>query len=130
VESSSLEIFKTCLGAFLWDLLQGSCFSTGIDLMISRGPHSSAIQLTISFVRFLLLNSEVTPQGLKPSTAQLCLKNKLMLLPKPIFLHSPAYPHPPQGTVCKHTQRAQQTRCAVSTYLQHRAVNAERLIGG
>jgi len=31
VESPSLKIFKTLLDAFLWNLLQGACFSGGLD---------------------------------------------------------------------------------------------------
>lgn len=39
-----------------------------------------SIKLTINFFRFFLGYSEVTPQGLKPNTAELCLKNNLKLL--------------------------------------------------
>ena len=38
VESPSMEILKTHLGAYLCNLLQQTCFSRGLDLMISRGP--------------------------------------------------------------------------------------------
>ena len=38
VESPSLEIFKTCLDAYLCDLVWGSCFGRGLDSMISGGP--------------------------------------------------------------------------------------------
>ena len=38
VESPSLEIFKIHLDAYLCNLLQQTCFSRGLDLMISRGP--------------------------------------------------------------------------------------------
>jgi len=34
----SLEIFKTHLDSFPCNLLQGTCFSRGLDWMISRGP--------------------------------------------------------------------------------------------
>ena len=37
-ESPSLEIFKTHLDSFPCNLLQGTCFSRGLDWMISRGP--------------------------------------------------------------------------------------------
>lgn len=38
VECSSLEIFKTCLDAYLCNLLQGAWFGMQLDSMISRGP--------------------------------------------------------------------------------------------
>ena len=38
VKSPSLEIFRTCLGTFLCDLLQQTCFSRGLDCRTSRGP--------------------------------------------------------------------------------------------
>lgn len=31
-------IFKTCLDAYLCNLLKGSCFSGGLDSVISRSP--------------------------------------------------------------------------------------------
>ena len=37
VDSPSLEIFKTYLDTYLCSLLQGVCFTGGLDL-ISRGP--------------------------------------------------------------------------------------------
>lgn len=39
-----------------------------------------SIKLTISFFRFFRGYGKVTPQGLKPNTAELCLKNNLTLL--------------------------------------------------
>ena len=39
VDSPSLEIFKTCLVAYLCNLMLGACFAGGLDLMmIARGP--------------------------------------------------------------------------------------------
>ena len=38
VDSPSLEIFKTHLGAYLCNLLQGACFAGELDLRISGGP--------------------------------------------------------------------------------------------
>lgn len=35
VESFSMEIFKTHLFAYLCDLLQSTCFSRGLNMMIS-----------------------------------------------------------------------------------------------
>jgi len=35
VESPFMEIFKTCLDAYLCDLLQGTCFSRGLALIVS-----------------------------------------------------------------------------------------------
>ena len=35
VESPSMEIFKTYLDAYLCDLLQGTCFSRGLALIVS-----------------------------------------------------------------------------------------------
>ena len=37
VESPSLGIFKTCLDAYLCNLLSGTCFSRQLGSMISRG---------------------------------------------------------------------------------------------
>ena len=33
-----LEIFKTCLDAYLCSLLKGACLAVGLYLMTSRGP--------------------------------------------------------------------------------------------
>lgn len=38
MESSSPEILKTCMDAYMCDLLQGNYFSRELDSMISRGP--------------------------------------------------------------------------------------------
>ena len=38
VESPSMEILKTHMKSFLCNLLQGTCFSRGLDWMILRGP--------------------------------------------------------------------------------------------
>jgi len=43
VESPSLEIFKTNLDAFLFNLLQGSCFRKGLDQMIPSNLYDSVI---------------------------------------------------------------------------------------
>jgi len=41
VESPSIEIFGTCLDAFLCNLSWGTYFSRGLDEMISRDPFQS-----------------------------------------------------------------------------------------
>lgn len=38
VESSPLMIFRTCLDAYLCDILLGTCFIRGLGLMVPRGP--------------------------------------------------------------------------------------------
>ena len=59
---TSPEMFKTFLRAFLCNLLQGTCFSRELDLMISRGPFKP---LPFCDFIFLCLPHEISVQVLK-----------------------------------------------------------------
>ena len=78
VDSPSLEIFKTCLDAYLCSLLQGACFGRGVwTSMVSRGPFQplqfcDPVTSTVIFeLFFLVLHSSVLMKEKSPEYAEI-----------------------------------------------------------
>ena len=78
VDSPSLEIFKTCLDAYLCSLLQGACFGRGVwTSMVSRGPFQplqfcDPVTSTVIFeLFFLVLHSSVLMKEKSPEYSEI-----------------------------------------------------------
>ena len=80
VESLSVELFKTCLDAYLCYLLQGTCSRRGLDSMITSWSPFQSLQSRDSVICKALAHVHITLQLSQAEKWQLLTRFKLHLL--------------------------------------------------